>query len=401
MEKSEKLKRGFSACMIVRDEEENLARCLTSIKDFVDEIIIVDTGSVDRTVEIAESFGASVFHLPWEGNYFSASRNYSLSKANYDWYFIIDADEELYYEDKIREWILNRPESDNSVAIQLHNIRDGKEDLAQNTSRFFRNGVMQYQHIIHNEPIFDKKSSVFCPYAYLKHYGYDLTPEKKQKKFDRTVGLLKIRLEQQPDDYLALFYLQQMHAGHQLFKEATVYGEEYVKHKEDLINGRFNKSVYFTMVRCFMYLDDKENCSKWLQIGLAELPEDLDMSLALMEYGLNMKEPDLMIMGAEKYISLYDWYEKDPMAIGDMFVHSRSPETLAFCAFHLCVYQLRSGFSNLNVLNKALGNTDPEFTQMMLDMLQQQLGPCGFQVKNTGIGAKISTGINQTIQGVH
>ena len=71
-----------------------LARCLDSARDIVDEIIIVDTGSTDRTVEIAESYGARVFNHPWEGS-FSKARNYSLKYATCDWILILDADEEL------------------------------------------------------------------------------------------------------------------------------------------------------------------------------------------------------------------------------------------------------------------------------------------------------------------
>ena len=67
----------LSACMIVKNEEELLPRCLESIKDAVDEIIVVDTGSTDRTVEIAESFGAKVYHHPWNDD-FSAARSHAL-----------------------------------------------------------------------------------------------------------------------------------------------------------------------------------------------------------------------------------------------------------------------------------------------------------------------------------
>ena len=69
--------------MIVKNEEKFLAQCLKSIKDAVDEIIIVDTGSTDRTVEIAQSFGAKVYHHPWRS--FSEARNHSLSYATCDW----------------------------------------------------------------------------------------------------------------------------------------------------------------------------------------------------------------------------------------------------------------------------------------------------------------------------
>ena len=70
----------LSACMIVKDEEENLPRCLTSMLDLADEFVIIDTGSTDRTVEIARSFGARVYHEPWQ-NDFSLHRNQSLERA--------------------------------------------------------------------------------------------------------------------------------------------------------------------------------------------------------------------------------------------------------------------------------------------------------------------------------
>ena len=88
----------ISACMMVKDEENNLPRCLSSIRDLVEEIIVVDTGSSDNTVKIAKEFGARVFHHPWEDN-FSKHRNQSISYATKDWTFIIDADEEFFSPD--------------------------------------------------------------------------------------------------------------------------------------------------------------------------------------------------------------------------------------------------------------------------------------------------------------
>ncbi len=82
----------ISLCMIVKNEEENIEHCLSSIQGLVDEIIIIDTGSTDGTKEIAKKFGAKVFDFKWNNN-FSDARNFSLSKATGDWIFILDADE--------------------------------------------------------------------------------------------------------------------------------------------------------------------------------------------------------------------------------------------------------------------------------------------------------------------
>ena len=81
-----------SCCMIIKDEEKYLARCLASVKPIVDEMIVVDTGSADRSKDIAITFGAMVYDYEWE-NDFAAARNFSISKASGDWILILDGDE--------------------------------------------------------------------------------------------------------------------------------------------------------------------------------------------------------------------------------------------------------------------------------------------------------------------
>ena len=78
--------------MILKNEEPNLARCLMSVKPVADEIIVVDTGSTDKTRAIAAALGAKVFDFTWTNN-FSETRNYSLSKASGEWILVLDADE--------------------------------------------------------------------------------------------------------------------------------------------------------------------------------------------------------------------------------------------------------------------------------------------------------------------
>ena len=82
----------LALCMIVKDEEAHLGCCLESVKGLVDEIVVVDTGSTDRTVEIARQYGARVFSYGWHDD-FAAARNVSLSHAGADWILVLDADE--------------------------------------------------------------------------------------------------------------------------------------------------------------------------------------------------------------------------------------------------------------------------------------------------------------------
>ena len=94
--------------MIVKNEEPNLAKCLMSVKPVVDEIIVVDTGSTDKTKAIASALGAKVFDFSWT-NDFSKARNYSLSKASGDWILVLDADEIVspLDHDKLKKLIKN------------------------------------------------------------------------------------------------------------------------------------------------------------------------------------------------------------------------------------------------------------------------------------------------------
>src|SRR5689334_11976737 len=89
----------ISLCMIVKDEEENLDRCLESVKDVSDEIIIVDTGSTDQTKERALKWTLHVFNFKWIED-FSAARNYSFNQATMDYILWLDADDILLPENR-------------------------------------------------------------------------------------------------------------------------------------------------------------------------------------------------------------------------------------------------------------------------------------------------------------
>ena len=86
----------LSAVMIVKNEEENLPRCLDSIRNIAQEIVIIDTGSTDRTVEVAQAYNAKMGFFAWNGNE-SAARNESLKLATGNWVLILDADQELFF----------------------------------------------------------------------------------------------------------------------------------------------------------------------------------------------------------------------------------------------------------------------------------------------------------------
>src|SRR5690606_41842433 len=91
----------ISLCMIVKDEEDVIGRCLDCVKDIMDEIIIVDTGSTDRTKEIVSAYTSNIYDFEWIDD-FSVARNYSFSKATNDYIMWLYADYVILPEDIIK-----------------------------------------------------------------------------------------------------------------------------------------------------------------------------------------------------------------------------------------------------------------------------------------------------------
>ena len=180
--------------MIVKNEEKQLPRCLDSIKNVVDEIIIVDTGSSDRTVEIAEQYGCKVFFREWDEGGFSTARNYSLEQATGDWILYIDADEEIDPSSipAVRDAI--ESDFDSIIVFVLSKAAQG---IAQNFFiRLFRRGTAHFEGSVHNQVVASPKAAIRP--IYITHHGYALPRKVMEKKWDRTEGLLKKQLEEDP-----------------------------------------------------------------------------------------------------------------------------------------------------------------------------------------------------------
>ncbi len=203
----------ISCCMIVKNEEAFLAQCLESVRDHVDEIIVVDTGSSDGTVEIARRYTDRVYFHPWEDS-FAKARNQSLSYARYDWIFYIDADEEILPGNGplLREAVANAGDAD-SLLVNIISVYNSKKTARHNFERLFRNrDDIRFVSTVHNRLIGSQKK-LFTKIE-LMHYGYNHEEKKRDEKFRRTAGLLKKQIEEdfgnpRPHHYLGAAYLSQ------------------------------------------------------------------------------------------------------------------------------------------------------------------------------------------------
>ena len=181
----------ISACTIVKNEALNIGKSIDSYKDYVDEILIVDTGSIDETVEIAKSKGAKVLNFEWK-NDFAAAKNFALDNVTGDWILFLDADE--WFEGDTAKNIKSSIEraislNYNSVACKLVNFFTEDEIMETvSTIRIFKHADhIRFYRAIH-EALFDMNKKVALPGLYsetltINHSGYmrDLLDKKAKR----------------------------------------------------------------------------------------------------------------------------------------------------------------------------------------------------------------------------
>jgi tetratricopeptide (TPR) repeat protein len=203
----------ISLCMIVKNEEANLPACLGSAIDLVQEIIVVDTGSTDRTRETAARFGARVVDFPWVDD-FSAARNESLRHATGDWVFWLDGDERLDDANRRRFQTLTAG-LPNEIAtyimtqLSLPNAATGRSVAAGQARLFTNHPQVRWQYRAHEQiiPAIERLGgSLHHTDLVIEHTGYQ-DPGLRRRKNERNLRLLLLDLADNPNDAVIHFHI--------------------------------------------------------------------------------------------------------------------------------------------------------------------------------------------------
>lgn len=222
----------LSICLIINNESNCLRRCLSSIKAIASEIVVVDTGSTDDSIQVASEFGALIFSFEWE-NDFSSARNYSLDKASGEWILVLDGDEEI--ERNSHELIQEKIRTPNIDAYLLtvrKALNNQHEILAASSLqlRLFRNNKnYQYQGIIQEQildSILDQNPSTVIEIASnitIIHHGYTKEDTTDNDRLKRNVDQIKQTLERESEEPLKYFFLGREYYHHDRFSEALDY----------------------------------------------------------------------------------------------------------------------------------------------------------------------------------
>jgi len=308
----------ISLCMIVKNEEENIINCLDCAMKVVDEAIVVDTGSTDKTVELLDKYSnentcVKIIHHKWE-NSFSKARNLSLRYASGDWIIILDADERLFADRIQLEGIINNT-IEQAFIIPIYNLMNNDNiEVTSVMIRLFKNNKPHYTGAIHEQLHIENKNYAgkvidgnICK---IYHYGYYKSIYNRKDKEKRNMDIIKKQIKIEPNNPFHWYNkgVMEMISGN--FDTAI---DDFLKSNE-LTNKKrysFHDNLVLELIKCMMALENYNQIinlvnevSKDIYIG--KIP-DIYYYCGIA-YG-NIDEHDLAIEYFNKAINIGE-YEK-------------------------------------------------------------------------------------------
>lgn len=337
----------LSIGMMVKNEAQNLERCLNSIKPLLEavesELIIVDTGSEDNTVEIAKRYTDKIYYHEWN-DHFGEMRNKTIAYATGEWFFVIDADEELENPQPIIDFLLMKECKEFSAGVMfVKNITTDREIAGFSTMLsprlFRRTKKLRYEGAVHHQVVFS--GAIFNLQTCLLHYGYRADdPELMERKFLRTSRILKSELEKEPEN---LYYLYQLSVTYGMHKDFDLAIETIERAYGIFCKLHKPKRYMFVLVhRAMMYqmTGNYKSLEKACLEALAVSEGYLDVYYYLAEAYAAQKQPEKAIENYKKYLEIVEGYNEFTEKDGAVIDYTLANKELAL--------------SNLAVLCKAV-----------------------------------------------
>ena len=296
----------LAACLIVRDNQRTIEACLASIRPWVDQLIVVDTGSRDETPRIAARLGAIVSNFPWCDD-FSAARNVSLERATAEWLFWMDSDDTIPEVCGRQLRALadgGHPDSILGYVMQVHCPgppgRDDVDMTVVDHVKMFRNRPdLRFEGRIHEQIIPSIRRAggeIAWTDIFVDHSGSEHTPAAKQRKYERDLHLLRLELERRPDHPFHLFNIGMTYNDMEAHEEAVTWlrralaaadpGESHVR------------KVYALLAGSLAALDRMDEALAACQRGRYLFPDDVEL---LFRLGTILQHQDRLTDAAAAY----------------------------------------------------------------------------------------------------
>ena len=310
----------LSACVIAKNEEGNIGTWLASMKKLADEMIVVDTGSTDRTVEMAKAAGARVFHHAWQ-NDFAAAKNCALEKAQGDWILFLDADEYFSPQtiQRVRPMLAQVEKSKKPIVGVICRLINIDKDQGNRFTgaifqlRIFKNSPdLRYEGKIH-ERIVDKRKAeheMFAtPELVIFHTGYSL--HLVRKKLERNLDFLRQKEEAEGESLDDALHYMDCHFGLGDFAKAEEYARKAIASKIVYL-GR-EGAEYWGLVRAL--LAQKRPREEVLPILKEAMEKYPDLAEFPMEHGLLAWEERDYLLAERMFRRGLECKEKAPASL--------------------------------------------------------------------------------------
>ncbi|NSW90067.1 MAG: CDP-glycerol glycerophosphotransferase family protein [Firmicutes bacterium] len=341
----------LSIGMMVKNESKHLEKCLESLKPIMNkvksELIIIDTGSEDNTVEIAKKYTDKVYYHKWNNN-FSEIRNMTVKYSKGEWFFFIDGDEILENPGEMIHFLnSNICNKYNSACVLLKNIMQDKDDASYAVTMILRlfkkDKDFRFKGAVHEQPQY--KNPIYALNTTLVHYGYISTDKVlMERKFRRNTEILKSELNKEPDNIYIWYQISASYGMYKNYEKALEYAlkaYEIAKKKNMTLH---NRMYIYTHLMMMYYANEKydkveEICREALSVKDGYI--DLYFYMASAQKMLMKNEE--AIRSYYKYLSLLDLYRKKQLdTIKDNAVAHYSLDKANYAFGDLCVLYERT-----------------------------------------------------------
>jgi glycosyltransferase involved in cell wall biosynthesis len=314
-----------SACIIAKNEENNLPRLLESIKGKFDEIVLVDTGSTDKTVEIAKSYGAKVFYREWNG--FADARQYAVEKASGEWIWFFDADCELEEDEyerfkRILLLVHENPVIEGIGVIYKNTDINGQVKGYSNTVHIHRKKPeLVWEGKIHERVVNKNTGTIIIPpfSAYVLHHGYaDLKTQlcKAKRNLKLIFEELRRLKPDQKEYYMNIFYVLQSYIilsidknGEKYLRKSLRYINKFLENKDIFeYDSKFKIHFYAYASQIYKRLNETDKAIELLDEGLKLQELYPDFHYLKYEIYKEKKEMEKAIEEGIKFLQSVDIY---------------------------------------------------------------------------------------------
>ncbi len=285
----------LSVCMIVRNEEKNVGECLETVKNFADQVVVVDTGSTDRTVEIAQKYGIEVIRSDWRDD-FSYSRNISLDHAASRWVLWLDADDRVPSSEAEKFRKLKTAPPDRAFYLKVRNVRPGGFGEQWYQLRMFPNHPeIRFERKVHEQVGFAIKKLEMLAFradVRIDHIGYE-NPEVKRRKALRNRQILLAEFPRYRRDPAFVSSIGDSYFLTEDFETAI----QWYRKVLEIPDGEGKQPDIFrqmptSIALSYQRLEDWGNARQWIEKAIQASPQKIDSLFLAAELREKTGDPE-------------------------------------------------------------------------------------------------------------